>query len=74
MGELEVRVRCPFCGCVFNVRTLKTVKCRKCGRSFEVYVLDRFGKVKKTRIVGLVKGNLSLLYKEAYRQKLRRGA
>lgn len=73
MPSLIVKVRCPFCSHSQNSTTLKTVKCQRCGRSFEVYLLDSKGKIRGTRIISLIKGSLSLLYREAYIQKLRRG-
>jgi len=70
---MKIRVLCPFCGLKFETRTLKTVRCRRCNRSFEVYLLDSKGRVKGTRIIGLVDGSFEELYREAYKQKLRWG-
>jgi len=61
MEELIIRVKCPHCGWEQNTRSLKTVKCLRCGRSYSVYRKRGF-----SRIVGIVKGNRELLFKRYY--------
>jgi transposase-like protein len=67
-----IRVRCPHCGFEMNTRSVRTVKCIRCNRSFEVFPLDSKGKVRKSRVVKLIQGDLKELYRLAYAQKIRR--
>jgi len=60
-SELLLRVRCPRCGFEQNTTTIKTVRCMNCNHSYQVYV-----KGKTSRIVQLLKGDLSLLHKKYY--------
>jgi DNA-directed RNA polymerase subunit RPC12/RpoP len=66
-----IRVRCPHCGFEMNTSTVKTVKCIRCNRSFEVFPLDLKGNFRRSRVVGIVDGSLEEVRKLAY-QKLKR--
>jgi formylmethanofuran dehydrogenase subunit C len=59
--ELVIRVRCPFCNSQRDTSSILTVRCSHCGRFFKV-----FRKRGHSRIVAIVKGNISVLNKLYY--------
>jgi len=70
---IKLEVRCPFCGWKQETSSVKRVRCQRCGRSYEVYLLDSRGRVRGTRIVRLISGSLQELHKLAYKEKIKRG-
>jgi len=64
--EVIIRVKCPHCGFEFNTRSIKTVKCRRCGRSFKVFYKKRSmkGYAWASRIVKIVEGSRMELFKK----------
>ena len=71
MKDVIIRVRCPKCGFVQPTRSIKRVKCWQCGHVFKVYIFDTHGRIKKTRIVGIVRGTLQDLHKYVEEELLR---
>ena len=72
---LVLRVRCPKCGYEFNTKTIKTVVCKVCGRSFKVYYKQKIGFRKyvwRSRIVRIVRGSKIELFKKFEELKLRK--
>jgi hypothetical protein len=56
MLKLVIRVRCPNCGFEQNSRSIKRVRCIRCGKSYAV-----FPKRKHSRVVDIVKGSREML-------------
>ena len=66
-----LRVRCPYCGFEQTTRSIKKVRCFRCGKTYQVYC--RTGKwIKRHNIVRIEKGSLQELwkmYEEEYGKK-----
>ncbi len=62
MKKLILRVECPRCNYIFETSTLKVVRCWNCDHRFKVLYYDRSLKTFRTRIVGIVSGNINTLH------------
>jgi len=58
---IKLLVECPHCGWRQATRTIKRVKCFRCGKSFQVYY-----KSKPSRIVRILEGSLAELHRLYY--------
>jgi len=56
--DLLLLVKCPHCNGKFVTSSVKTVQCKWCGKFFKVYIKRGI-----SRIVKIVKGNRTLLWK-----------
>ena len=66
-----LRVRCPHCGFEQTTRSIKRVRCFRCGRTYQVFNINKKW-VKSNNIVRIEKGTLQELwqmYSEVYKRK-----
>jgi len=66
-----LRVRCPHCGFEQTTTSIKSVRCRRCWRTYQVFNINKKW-VKSNNIVRIEKGTLQELwqmYSEVYKRK-----
>lgn len=64
--ELILRIRCPRCGRQRNTSSIVMARCFDCNHSFRIFKKGR------SRITGIIKGNLEPLHKMYYKEYGRR--
>ena len=65
-SKLVLLVKCPNCGGVQKCETIKRRTCIYCGHSFVIFPKDKRGNFRSSRIVKILKGDKTLLWKKFY--------
>ena len=67
LGEVIIEVRCRNCGYVQNTKSVKSVRCQRCGKNFQVIKMTC--KEKPSCILRIVKGSFSDYIQKVHTEK-----